>query len=148
MHRNVCWIGLVFYALASGVGGCSGPTHVDVTGRVTYNGSPLDKPGGTIVFVGAEGTQTVASIGPNGAYRAINVPTGPNKVAEYYPNPQARTGKLDLVRPQNGERPQPVAAASPYLTPNIYASVDASDLSIQVEKGAVFDADLTGPKFP
>jgi hypothetical protein len=53
---------LVCATFAIGAAGCS-PSNVDVTGRVTYNGSPLNRPGGKIVFVGPDGiTQREAAI--------------------------------------------------------------------------------------
>ncbi|OWK38190.1 hypothetical protein [Fimbriiglobus ruber] len=146
MYRTVFRriLGLAFAALAVGAGGC-GPGSHDVTGRVSYNGVPLDKPEGQIVFIGPAGDQVVAGIGPDGSYRALGVTGGPNKVAVYYPNPKAKRDKL--TKPKPGE-PPPAAAATPFLTPAKYASADTSGFSVTVGKGTVFDTDLTGPKIP
>ena len=146
MRRNVFQIipGIVFAALAVGTGGCSGPRHFDVTGQVKYNGSPLNKPGGEIVFVGPNGTQVPASISEDGTYRATKVESGLNRIAVYYRNPQAQGGKRAPSRPKKGQ-PPPAPPASPFLTPSRYASVSTSELSVQVAEGTVFNTDLTGP---
>ena len=145
MHRAVFRriLGPALAALATGAGGC-GPGSHDVTGRVSYNGAPLDKPDGQIVFIGPDGDQVAAGIGPDGSYRAPGVVGGPNKVAVYYPNPKAKRDKV--TRPKPGEPPPPPTA--PFLTPAKYASADTSGFSVAVKKGTVFDADLTGPKIP
>ena len=152
MHRNVSQIvlGVAVAGLASGVGGCWGPKKVDVTGRVNYNGAPLPKPGGQIVFVDADGTQVAASIGQDGAYRAPKVNIGLQHVAVYYPNPEFQTAKRSPVKPKKGEPPPPPLPPAPpaFLTPIKYASIDTSNLSVQVAEGTVFDADLTGPAIP
>lgn len=146
--RIALWLAAA--ALAVGAGGCSGEKKVDVTGRVTYNGSPLCKPGGEIVFVDPRGNQVVASIGPDGTYRAVGVLAGPNRVAVYYPNPEIKHAKRLPPEPKKGEAPRPPAHphVPPFLTPYKYASVDTSNLSVHVESGAVFNADMLGPKVP
>jgi hypothetical protein len=143
MDRRISRIVLGFAAvLAAGPGGCAGEKKVDVAGRVTYNGTPLDRPGGEIVFVGSGGTQAVAAIQPDGTYRAVGVVTGPNRVAVYY-----RTGEIkkEKLLPGKAKKVQPTAPSSPFLTPSRYASVETSDLSVDVQKDTVFDTDLTGP---
>ena len=148
MHRKVSQIvlGVAVAALAIGVGGCWGPKKVDVTGRVNYNGASLPKPGGQIVFVGADGIQVGASIGQDGTYRASQVKTGLQHVAVYYPNPELQKAKHIPSKPNPGEPPSPTPPA--FLTPLKYASVDTSNLSVQVVEGTVFNADLTGPVIP
>ena len=147
MHRNVLRIvpGFVFAILAVAAGGCWGPSQFDVTGQVKYNGSPLDKPGGQIVFVGPKGTQVAASIGPDGTYRATKVTAGLNRIAVYYPNPQLQGKRFS--KPKKGG-PPPAPSPPPFLTPSRYASVKTSDLSVQVAEGTVFDVNLTGPPIP
>ena len=119
-------------------------TLADVTGTVTYNGKPLNKPGGTIVFIGPKNTQAVGEIAPDGSYKALGVPTGTNRVAVYYPNPDAQKGKPML---QPGKFPQapPPPAQPPFLTPMKYAAVDTSELIHEVQLGSLFDVKLTGP---
>jgi hypothetical protein len=126
--------------------GC-GDAVEDVRGKVTYNGEPLAQPGGKIVFVGRNGRQVAAEIGPDGAYRAGKVQAGPNRVAVYYPNPQAHSGKPVPKRGAAGAEAAPTQTAV-FLTPAKYASVGTSDLSVQVGKGTVFDANLSGPPIP
>ena len=135
-------LGPALAALVATVGGC-GPGTYDVTGRVSYNGAPLDKPDGQIVFIGPAGSQVSAPIAPDGSYRAAGVAAGPNQVAVYYPNPKARRDKM--TKPKAGEQ----AGAIPlFLTPPKYASADTSGFSVAIGKGTVFDANLTGPKIP
>jgi len=45
-----------------------------VTGRVTYNGSPVT--GGTIHFHSADGADVPIGIGPDGTYQAFDIPDG------------------------------------------------------------------------
>jgi hypothetical protein len=132
--------------VACGVAGGCGPGSHDVTGVVTYNGVPLDKPGGQIVFVGGDGRQVAAAVAPDGAYRAAGVPAGPNRVAVYYPNPKAQAKNREAGKLKPGERPPP--PLPPYLTPEKYATPDTSGLTANVGPGATFNADLTGPRIP
>src|SRR5439155_193513 len=64
--------------------GCGGISRTDVTGQVTYNAKPLNKPGGTISFFGADAVPVTANIDSNGNYRAEGVCRGENKVAVSY----------------------------------------------------------------
>jgi hypothetical protein len=143
MHRNDCRfaLGLALVSLAVSLGGCSGERRVDVTGQVTYNGLPLAKPGGKIVFVGPSGTEIFASLELDGTYRAVGVPTGLNRVVVYYPNPEARSRKQFPVKGQPPPPPPPPA----FLTPPEYACADTSNLSVEVEDGTIFGPNLTGP---
>jgi len=128
----------VVTVIALCVVGCGEPSAVDVTGRVTYNGAALNKTGGQIVFVDAKGTQVVADIGPDGAYRAAGVPAGPARVAVYYPNPEFKKAEKPL-----GQKAK--AMPPPFLTPYKYASPDTSELAVTVGPGTVFDVAMTGP---
>ncbi|HEX4608830.1 MAG TPA: hypothetical protein VH092_11555 [Urbifossiella sp.] len=116
-----------------------------MTGKVTYNGAPLDKPDGQIVFVGGDGRQVAAPIAADGAYRAAGVPPGTNRVAVYYPNPKSVVKNREAGKLKPSERPP---AVSPYLTPEKYAAPDTSGLTANVGSGATFNAELTGPKIP
>jgi hypothetical protein len=130
-------------ALLAGAGVYWWKSDFTVSGRVTYNAAPLDKPGGKVVFVAADGTQTAAAIGLDGIYCATKVPRGLNRVAVYYPNPAIQNRKQ---RPGPGEPPPPPIC--PFLTPLRYAVVDTSEIAIEVHKRTVFDIELTGPPIP
>jgi len=143
MRPNVCALALLILAQI----GCSGQKGVEVTGRVTYNGSALALPGGEIVFVGPKETQVVAAIAPDGTYRAVGVPIGLNRIAAYYANPQVHQSSVKVKKPDSVESSSP-SVVSPFLTPAKYAVVDTSGLSFQVGKGTVFDVDLQGPSLP
>lgn len=147
MHRNLSlWIlGLVIV----GASGC-GSRHFDVTGKVTYNGTVLDKPDGQIVFIGPKGDQVIADIERDGTYQATEVSAGLNHVVVYYPNPKAADIKAVKLKKEKAPRPKPREPASPteppFLTPFKYAVADTSELSVTVEKRTVFDVALTGPE--
>ncbi len=145
MHRNISRfvLGLLFAALAVGESGCGSP-HFDVTGNVKYNGAPIDKPDGQIVFIGPNGDQVMADIGPDGNYRAISVSSGKNRVAVYYPNPKAKGDRLAKPKPGDTINPR-TPTEPPFLTPTKYGVADTSGLSLTVDKETVFDVDLTGP---
>ncbi len=143
--------GLLVGGIVFGLAGCSGGVHTDVTGKVTYNGQPLPKPGGMIVFVGPDGSQTATPIEVNGSYTAKSVPTGVSHIAVYYPNAAVTNAKPEKKPPKKPEKaaattPPPVV--STFLTPDKYAVVDTSGLSVEIAEGTVFNADLTGPKIP
>jgi hypothetical protein len=146
MRRAVPLIALALTCAGSSLStGCNGEEKFDVKGKVTYNGKPLEMPGGQIVFIGPKGNQTPASIGSDGTYLATKVSAGLNQVVVFYPNPAAGPGGSKPARPKPGGPPAgpPLAA---FLTPMKYASADTSGFSSKVEKGTVFDADLVGPK--
>jgi len=147
MPRNLSLLvrAVAIAALAVGLGGCGGKSQFDVTGKVKYNGAPLAKPNGQIVFVGPDGAQVAAPIGPDGTYKATKVSAGLNRVAVYYPNPAFKKASRPKGAPNPGERP---ATTSPFLTPEKYAATDTSGLSTPVAKGTVYDADMTGPPIP
>jgi len=145
MHRNILLArGLAIAALAISLGGCA-PPQFDVTGQVKYNGAPLAKPDGQIVFVGADGTQASATIALDGTYTA-KVSAGLNRVAVYYPNPAFKKA----VRPKGVPDPtkRPDTSQPQFLTPDKYASVETSKLQIEVAQGTVFNPDLKGPAIP
>ena len=139
MHRT--FVLLAAAALAVSLGGCGKP-QFSVTGTVKYNGAPLAKPNGLIVFVGPEGTQVSAPIGLDGTYTALKVAAGLNRVAVYYPNPAFTKVARPSGLPSSKNRP---SASPQYLTPVQYSSPETSKLTSQVDKATVFDVDLTGP---
>ena len=145
MHRKFLLLanGLALAALAMCLGGCGGgPVKVEVTGKVTYNGAPLAKPNGQIVFFSPDGGQVGATIGEDGTYTATKVTTGPNKVAVYYPNPDFKVVARPKHAPAAGDRP---TILPQFLTPKKYSDIETSELSVTVEKGKVFNVEMTGP---
>jgi hypothetical protein len=127
--------------------GCS-PGTGEVSGKVTYNGAPLDKPNGNIVFVTPSGIQKSAPISADGTYRATDVPRGDVKVAVYYSNPKFQeVMKQPRKLPGANETatPSPLATTQPYLTPDKYASGDTSGFAVSVGATTTFNAELTGP---
>ncbi|QVL30767.1 hypothetical protein KIH39_18175 [Telmatocola sphagniphila] len=143
MHWISSWRTLGFaLALSLATSGCGVP-HYEVTGKVTYNGAPLAKSGGKIVFVGFNGDQAAADIAEDGTYKAPGVVAGPNQVAVYYPNPKASRDKSTKLKPGEYRTSIP-----PLLTPSSYADATKSGLGCQVAKNETFDVDIKGPKIP
>jgi hypothetical protein len=134
--------GITFAAVVIALAGCSSEKLVEVSGKVTYNGAPLKKPGGQIVFVGPKGTEALAKIEENGTFKAARVSAGLNRIAVYYVNPDA-VGK-HLPDPAKKGKAAPPATA--FITPQKYASVESSNLQVEVGEGTVFNADMIGPK--
>jgi hypothetical protein len=120
--------------------GC-GPSTTDVSGKIVYNGQPLKKSGGKIIFKGPS-KEVTADISETGEYKAIGVQRGENKVAVYYPNPKAQAGRGRGNVAEGGKTGEP---ESPFLTPAKYANPDTSELTVTVEKDAAYDPQLTGP---
>ena len=139
-------LGLVVVALAAGLSGCDSKPRFVVTGTVTYNGAPLAKPDGQIVFVGPDGTQVAVPISPDdGTYKAVDVLGGPNKIAVTYKNPAF----APVARPKGvpGPKDRPTLS-SPSLVPDKYTNAETSKLSVEVKEGTVFNVEMTGPKIP
>jgi hypothetical protein len=126
--------------LCGALAGCGGPVRTDVTGRVTYNGKPLDKPYGAIVFVAPDGRRVTAQIDVDGTYVAPGVSIGENRVSVAYDRPPPPPGKRapDTKGPGSSK-------TSPFITPDAYADPETSKLSVKVEKGTVYNPELTGP---
>lgn len=125
--------------------GCAGRPQFDVTGQVTYNGKALAKPNGQIVFVGPDGTQVPATIAEDGTYTA-KVAAGLNRVAVYYPNPAFKKAVRPKGKPDPSKRPDTTQPL--FLTPEKYASVETSQLKVDVAQGTVFNAELKGRAIP
>jgi hypothetical protein len=142
MRHHAFWIVLGIAALWQT--GCA-EKRVDVSGKVTYNGAPLHKSGGQIIFVGDKGEPVPADIGPDGEYQATGVPAGLNRVVISYANPVARKGK---PFPKKGQPASMDPAPAPFLTPSKYATVETSGLSVEVEAGTVYNVNMEGPKIP
>lgn len=130
--------------LVASLGGCGGKPQYEVSGIVKYNGTPLNKPDGKIIFVDSGGVQVEAAIGMDGSYKA-KVPAGLNRVVVYYPNPSFTKVSRPSGAPKPKDRP---AQASPYLTPEAFANLETSKLEVQVGEGTVYNPELTGPAIP
>ena len=132
-------------ALVVSLGGCGGgKNQYEVTGVVKYNGTPLNKADGKIVFVDPDGGQVEAPIGLDGTYKA-KVASGLNRVVVYYPNPSFTKAARPSGEPKPKNRPAP---SSPFLTPEVYSNAETSKLSVEVGQNTVFNADLIGPNIP
>lgn len=127
--------------------GC-GDGLTDVTGQVNYNGKPLDKDTGMIVFFGPNGAkQVTAKIGKDGQYRAVGITPGENRVAIAYSRP-IKLAKGGTRAPKFGEALPESQSDSLYLTPEIYASPETSELKVIVESNTVYNPKLVGPDIP
>jgi hypothetical protein len=129
---------------AIGLTGC-GEKVGEVHGKVTYNGQPLNSPGGMIIFIGPNQEQVPVSIGEDGSYQAPGVAVGPNKVAVYYPNPNLKKNKLMLKKGQ-AKSTEPLPPL--YLTPESYANPESSGLTVDISPGKEFNVNLQGPPIP
>jgi hypothetical protein len=126
--------------------GC-GSSQTDVTGQVHYNGKALEKPGGSILFIGPDGRKVTANVDGSGNYRAAGVSIGENKVAVIYMRP-APSGGPGRRAPDPAKGPDAAKApkSSPYLTPETYADPETSELKVTVDKNTVYNPDLKGPE--
>lgn len=142
MRQYVVWLPAVVALCCCS--GC-GDKAVDVSGKVTYNGAVVDKPGGKVVFVSDSGKQTPADIGPDGQYLATGVPVGHNRVVAYYANPSLPVGKK---WGKQGETPSSEPPPPVWLTPAHYADKDKSGLAVEVESGIIYNINMVGPELP
>jgi hypothetical protein len=110
---------------------------LDVTGKVTYNGNPLNDEGCHIVFQGPDGSSVTAPIAPTGEYKASGVIAGVNKVAIFFRNPEATKSH------DPSEKTAPSGSPLRNL-PSKYADVNKSELSFDTNNGLVFNVDMTG----
>jgi hypothetical protein len=143
-NKSQIILGLVAASMLFCTGGCDS-RKFNVSGKVTYNGSSLEVPGGEISFTSPKGEVVSGPIKEDGTYLVTNVTAGHNLVAVSYQNPKALKEK-EKPRLEPGERMQPVE--KPFLTPQKYASPNTSELSVDVDKDVTFDVSLTGPKMP
>jgi hypothetical protein len=113
--------------------------HIEVSGRVLYQGKPL--PGGKVNFVSVEGEQTFASSGvidEKGNY-TIKAPVGPvligvdNRMLKPQRGAPAGFVKKGAGRPDAGD-PTPVKGAYKAIPPKFWTP-DTSGLTYTVTKG-------------
>jgi hypothetical protein len=136
MRHYALWIMLGIAACCPA--GCAGAKRVDVSGKVTYNGMPLNDEGCNIVFLGPNGKSVSAAVAPAGNYKASGVVAGANQVAIYFRNPEAAKSH------DPGEKTPPSSSPLRNL-PAKYADVKTSELTVDVDTGTVFDVDMKGP---
>jgi hypothetical protein len=131
-------------ALCPCLAGCGGASRTEVTGKVTYNGKPIERAGGTIAFLGSDGVPVVAAIETTGDYHAAGVCLGDNKVTVSYTSTPPGGSTRKRVP---GRMPEPPKAPpeSPFLIPSKYAVPETSGLTVVVEKNTVYNPELTGP---
>jgi hypothetical protein len=135
MRHHAFWI--IFGVAVCCAAGC-GPKVANVTGKVTYNGKPLNEEGCNIVFQGTTGQSVVAPVAENGEYKASGVLAGANKVAVYYRSPGA------TIPRERGVKAPPSNSPLRNL-PRKYGDVNTSELSVDVDIGTVFNVDMNGP---
>jgi hypothetical protein len=137
----------ILAVLLASLSGCGGYSFTDVTGQVKYNGKPLDKPNGTISFLGPDGIQHTGQIDASGNYRVEKVCAGENKVTVIYARPQPESGRVrGRVPDPNKPDPTMTQTGPAFLTPDKYASPETTDLIVEVKKGTTYNPELTGPE--
>lgn len=119
-HRFVYVIGILFLVGCGESEETSSPTAV-VTGKVSYQGSPLAK--GTVLFQHSSGQTASADIQGDGSYR-LDATQGNNKVAIVSREP-------DRENPQG--RPRIIPGKD--LIPALYGEFRTSELMATVEAG-------------
>jgi hypothetical protein len=162
-------VSVCFAVMAAALAGCQGSGDnkfpAKVSGKVSYNGSPVT--GGTITFHTADGSPIQAAIGLDGTYNIVNLPEGPvtvtveteslNQKTPQYTGQGARKGmyggrgagpaaggapKGDTKSPMPSEAQssQPVYVK----IPGKYAQASTSGLTTTLKKGdQKFDVTLT-----
>jgi hypothetical protein len=136
-HRII--VGIVLCCLT----GCGSDKAV-LSGKVSYNGATLNKPGGIIILVGTNGEQLKADIDPNGEYTMSGVPFGHYRVVVYYPSQVIPTGKSLPKKRETLE----ASAPSPFLTPIKYSAAETSGLEVEVQPGTIYNVAMEGPPIP
>jgi len=134
------WIaGLLMVSVCIGCSGGSKPETVQVKGKVTYNGSPVES--GRITFQPSGGTDTrpaSGSIEPGGLYQLSSFETGDGaKPGDYTVVVESFTG---------GPSPEEPDAKVTWLVPEKYSKPNQSGLTANVPADAksplVIDFDL------
>jgi hypothetical protein len=114
-------------AAGPGLTGC-GPSQATVSGKVTYQGTPLTT--GTVTFL-CKGDKSVScSISPTGEYTLTKVPVGPAKIGVFTPPavPENMAGKVPEA--SGG------AAGKPVAIPASFSDPKSSGLEYTVTAGA------------
>lgn len=115
--------------LASAAGCSSAPATGTVAGLVTLDGKPVA--GGAVSLLStAGGTPSMADIGPDGRFRAENVPTGEVMVAVISPPPEVDEA---VMKAQPGAKGPPPPAKPKVQYPPRYADHATSGLKTAVK---------------
>jgi hypothetical protein len=130
-------LGLAFLYL---VAGCGEPIG-EVTGKVTYKGTPLQY--GTVTMVCSNGLSVQGEIQPDGTYTIKKVPAGPVKVGVESVDP-ARGELAKKMAAGMREKKEGVLSKGPkqmvddtkyHKVPKNFNDPDSSGLKFNVEKG-------------
>lgn len=148
---NYCWLTgcclLALFVLA----GCGDRGSAIVEGKVTIDGQPASS--GRVFFRSADGKSTiVATIGSDGAYRAVDVPCDAMKITVTLPTKWERIG---LIRDAKKAK-KPGASVGPGAPggvkafessakiPKKYEDPDASGLALTVKSGTnTYDIEIS-----
>lgn len=127
---------LVMCLSFSAIGGCRRVASATVSGKVDYDGKPLNS--GYITFLVNNSTAKGGNISPDGTYSISDLPYGSAVVSVYVePPPPA---------PPEGITPTAISGTyqeNPVLIPKKYESVETSGISTQVAMPKqVFDIHL------
>lgn len=128
--------------------GC-GPGSATVSGRVTYNGTPLTR--GDILIYGANGKVQSGPIGTDGHYTIFKAPVGDVKVAVAASRPSTPPPTSPGMRRIKGVMKHPRSAHNPSPSPvkvvpipERYKDPDKSGLSFTLKSGEqTINLDLT-----
>jgi hypothetical protein len=123
------------------VAGCE-PSVGTVTGKVTFGDKPVTE--GMVSFISANGQTITTGIGPDGSYRAVQVPVGEVKVLVLPPPPSAEELQSRKVKEKERRTGPPPVPKSASPIPARYGDSLTSGLSLNVKAGMnPFDIPLT-----
>jgi hypothetical protein len=141
-----CFVLALLVPAGCGVGGSA-----TVEGKVTIDGQPASS--GRVFFRSADGKSTVvATIGPDGAYRAVDVPCDTMKVTVTLPTKWERIGLLRDAKKakksgasEGPKAPRGVGASEPGVKiSEKYQNPDTSGLTLAVTSGTnTYDIEIS-----
>lgn len=125
--------------------GSSNPPTSPVTGKVTYNGAPVED--ATIQFQPSdpEGKVATAKSAADGTYALSTFETGDGAMAGKYKISVRKLVSVEQGVQQDGEHAGEPAFVNKDMLPKKYMSIDSSKLEFEVTAGGAntFDIDLT-----
>jgi len=127
---------------ATGCGGSSSSKGATVSGVVKVDGTPANQ--GSVTFIGTSGSVS-GQIGPDGTYRAVDVPVGAAQVTVTGPLvPPGGGDPRTAIKQPEGPGVTGGAMGPPVPIPQKYGKAETSGLSFPVKSGTnKFDIDLT-----